>query len=185
MASKKTVQTGTRSKKQKAPADKVSAGKKNPVKAKKASPKDDMIKQLTAILNDLNEEGLLFLIRQAQILQYNIHVDKVNEQKAGSSTKQEPPQYDKFSMEIVEGENNRHFILVINNARNFFTLDEMKKIVKLCHVSSDSKDASGRLHQWFSKFRKDVIIDTKITGVNDPALETIYNGIIKKYTVKE
>ena len=168
--------------------------KSAPAKAAKTK-RDELASQLAKLIRELNEEGLAFLVKQALILKHNQQVDEINFRvsKAAPSEKKEEkrekkparPGSDKYSIEIVEAKDGSHFILAVNNSRNFFARDEMKKIVKICHASADVRDAAARLYNWFTGERIDVINNTGITGTGDPALATIYNAIMERYTVKE
>ncbi len=89
---------------------------------------------------------------------------------------------DKYSIDVTEGQDNRYFVIKVNNYRNFFSLEEMRKIVRLCHDAQDERDGAARLFGWFKVNRNDVIINTKIEGSLDPALATIYNYLVNTYT---
>ncbi len=157
--------------------NKKSAGKSN---------KKNLIKELNNLIKETNEEEILFLIRQAQVFIYNKKVDERNaEIKKGVKIKiDKPPYSDKKSMEIKEADDGSSFIFVINRARKFFTLQEMKIIVNICSNSSDGKEASRRLYTWFKNNRGDVLNDIGIEVSTDPALATIYNYISGRYKVK-
>ena len=155
---------------------------------KKTSDKDELIKELKTLIKDVDEEGLLFLIKQAHVLIYNKKAEEYNakSQKLASKGKiTKPPFSDKLSMEIKEADDNSSFIFVINRERKFFTLEEMRKIVNVCHNAADAKDASKKLYSWFKNNRGDVLIDIGIGHSLDPALNTMYDYIIKRYTVKK
>jgi len=92
---------------------------------------------------------------------------------------------DKYTIDVTEGEDKRYFVLTVNNYRNFFTLDEMKKVVNVCHEATDERDGMMRLYNWFKTFRNDVIINTRIEGSFDPALTTIYKYLVTTYSVKD
>lgn len=146
------------------------------------------IKAINLLLKKLDEESLNFLYEQAKVLLHNIEVKKLQQEfeeldvKTITAKRQD---YSKDKLEVVEADDLRHFIFVINGARNFFSRDEMRKIVKLCHSAQDLKTGMRVLFHWFEKNRKDVIIDTSIDGPQDKALETMYNYIINNYTVGE
>ncbi|MDY6934269.1 MAG: hypothetical protein SVZ03_08615 [Spirochaetota bacterium] len=181
---KKQTKTGTD---KKSPAKKVSGIPKRE-KGTHNRQKDELIKHLKIMIKDLNEEGLKFLIQQAEIILHNMQVKKQvkklqNKEYIKDEAKKGPVST-KLTIEVKEGEDNSYFVIVINKARNFFALDEMRKLVKICHLSKDKKDASRRLHNWLSKNRKDVLIDTDIRGTADPALDTIYNFLKSNYTLK-
>ncbi len=95
-----------------------------------------------------------------------------------------PASQDKYTIDVKEADDNSYFILIINKARNFFTLEEMRTLAQLCHAAIDPNDGSQRLYNWLSLKRKDVLTDTDIRGSNDPALATIYKFIVNRYKVK-
>ncbi|MGQ9843450.1 MAG: hypothetical protein ACUVRK_07770 [Spirochaetota bacterium] len=144
------------------------------------------IKAINLLLKKLDKESLNFLYEQATVLLHNLEVKKLQQQfdeldvKTISAKKQ---QFSKYTLEVVEADDLRHFIFVINGARNFFSRDEMRKLVKLCHSAPTPKDGMRMLFSWFENNRKDVIIDTAIDGPNDKALETMYKHIVSNYTV--
>ncbi len=149
-----------------------------------------LLKTLTDLAKQMEEDGLTLMIEQAELVLYKMKLIKRNKELESKQSKLDKPieKYsppsDKTNLEIVEADDDSHFIFVINRERNFFSLDEMKKIVKLCHVAENEKDGAERLYNWFERNRMDVINNTEIDGINDEALVTIYNGIIKSYTVK-
>jgi hypothetical protein len=153
---------------------------------KESSSRKDLIKNITNLLKDINEEGLLFLFRQAQVLIYNKKVDEHNAviKKGTKISIKKPPFSDKLSMEIKEADDNSSFIFVINSSRKFFTLEEMRKLVKLCHDAGEEKEGARRLLTWYKNNRVDVLVDVGIEASNDPALRTMYNYIIKHYKPK-
>ena len=144
------------------------------------------IKAINLLLKKLDDESLSFLYEQAKVLLHNLEVKKLQQEfeeldvKTITAKRQD---YSKDKLEVVEASDLRHFIFVINGARNFFSRDEMRKLVKLCHSAPTLKDGMRMLYNWFEKNRKDVIIDTAIDGLYDKALETMYNYIVNNYTV--
>ncbi|MBN2038838.1 MAG: hypothetical protein JW864_02285 [Spirochaetes bacterium] len=164
------------------------AGSNKAAGKRKNSEKDSLIQELKILIKDVDEEGLLFLIKQAHVLIYNKKAEEYNaksEKIAKKTTIKKPPFSDKLSMEIKEADDNSSFIFVINRERKFFTLEEMRKIVRICHGSSDAKDASKKLYAWYKNNRGDVLNDIGIDNSLDPSLETMYKYIIKRYTVKK
>jgi hypothetical protein len=159
--------------------------KKQKIPAGKSDIKN-LIKQLTGLLKDIDEEGILFLIKQAQVLSYNKKVEEHNTKikKGVKISSKKPPFSDKDSMEIKEANYGSSFIFVINKTRKFFTLEEMRTIVNICQASQNSGEASRRLFTWFKNNRTDVLNDIGIEGSLDPALGTMFNYIIKRYKVK-
>ncbi|MBN2400937.1 MAG: hypothetical protein JXN64_00915 [Spirochaetes bacterium] len=164
--------------------EKSKIGKKK--KPADKSNKKSLIKQLTTLLKDVDEDGISFLIRQAQVFIYNKKVDEHNAviQKGVKITVKKPPFSDKVSMEIKEADDGSSFIFVINSARKFFTLQEMRIIVNMCNIATEERDASRRLFTWFKNNRGDVLNDIGIESSMDPSLATIYNYVSKRYKLK-
>lgn len=176
----------------KKPPIKKQAKKPAPIKKEPHSDeKSKLIAELHALTENINENGLKFLIRQAEVLMYNMKVEQVNTEiqkltveKSKAPKTAADKNKEKASMEIIESDSGGSFIFVINKTRKFFTLDEMKKIVKICRSASEEKDAAASLYSWFLNTRGDALYDIGIKNANDPALGIIYNHIINNYTVK-
>jgi hypothetical protein len=181
-------------------APKKSAPEKKPKKSAPKKPavskeKKTLLVDLAKIAESLEEESIKFLIAQGQVMLQNKKLQEVRQQqkerkpaepiegKIGPGRKFKGS--DKESIDIVESASGSSFVLLVNNYRNFFDRDEMRKIVKICHSADDERDGMSRLHGWFAKNRKDVLTNTDITGSGDRALATMYNAIITTYAVKE
>ncbi len=154
---------------------------------KNSNVNDVLVKQLNTMIKDINEQGLKFLISQAQVILHNMKVvetikDRKNTPDQIGITGLIP---DKTKIEVKEAEDNSYFIIIISGARLFFSLEQMRKIVNICHSSGNEKEGSSRLHNWFKQNRKDVLDDAKIYGDTDQALDTIYKFIVSKYAVKK
>jgi hypothetical protein len=91
---------------------------------------------------------------------------------------------DRNSCEVVEIGGNS-FVIVINRARNFFDLDEMRAMVRVCHEAGSESAGAVRLFAWLSNRRKDVLNDTGIRSSSDIALITIYRYIVSHYALKD
>ncbi|HNV47866.1 MAG TPA: hypothetical protein PKJ16_12560 [Spirochaetota bacterium] len=94
------------------------------------------------------------------------------------------PGADKLSAEITENPSGQSFVITVNNYRNFFALEEMRIIARICQDASSEAEGMLKLHQWFMAFRKDVINNTQIAGASDPALASMYRSVKATYTVK-
>ncbi len=178
---------------------KANPGKKSAAaKSAKSSPKakgrqktgrDILADQLVKLSKDMNEEGLKFLIQQAQVILHNMQVEKINEEMRKLDTmdrvSRKSPELDVGRVDIQEAANKNHFILIINRARKFLVLEEMRKLVKICHAAGNEKEASPRLYRWLSENRQDILVDAAVGGSNDPVLGAVYNLIIARYKVKE
>lgn len=170
---------------------KLTPRKKAPSKApKKISPapvQDRPGQAVAAAIMDLMKgmdvQSLKQLLQQAQAIKSAAQTPPAAPAKPAAAAVKPGPG-NKYTIDVKESEDGSYYILVINNARNFFTLEEMRKIVRLCHDAPDEREACRRLHGWFQERRKDVLIDTKITGPGDPAILTMYRFLKGRYRVK-
>jgi hypothetical protein len=169
---------------------------KKPVSKKstrQVSQRTRMEKELKDLLKKIDEEGLIFLLKQANIIVHNMQVDKLNkeiveyERKKGKKTtsnKQQKYIKSTGSAMIEETGGGKSFIITLNGTRKIFSLPEMKKIVHICHAAGNRLHACRQLYNWFYRNRTDVFADGGISGAGDPALAMLYSTIVKTYTVK-
>ncbi len=164
---------------------KVAAAKKKTAKPsqkniKKSTPAKKAIKTITKKKPEAPKK-----VVQPKPAQETITQQPQSQAIEESKGKEEPKKgMDKYSIDVLEGPDNRYFVLTVNNYRNFFALEEMRNIVKACHQAAGEREGMQRLYHWFRNFRQDVINNTKIEGPSDPALKTIYNYLVSTYTVK-
>jgi hypothetical protein len=166
---------------------KTSAKKKQAVKF--SAEKRKLYARLNSLIEDLHEEDMEFLVSQAEILDHNRKIkEKIAAGEEHSGLKPEDFELkkpDRSRADIIEGEGENHFIIAGAGVRKFFDIQEMRKLVKLCHAAADKKDAASRLYNWFDKNRRDYINDAEISGPGDLFLGAIYEKILQTYTVKE
>ena len=162
--------------------------KKQTSNKKKGSKREVLIDNLMKMAKDIDEEGLIFLTKQANVLLYNMRAEEINKslnevekEKAG---KRKEDKSNKYTVDIEEKNNGEHFYIILNNSRVFFIREEMRSLVKICHASKDGRDASQRLYRWFSQNRKDLLIDGGIGSSKNPSLENLYKKLISTYKVK-
>ncbi len=159
--------------------------------------KKELVQTLHDLVSDLDEGGVQFLINQARILIYNKQVEEINKKIAASKTdgrkqKKKTAEVEKATkkplrtpeVEIVERSNGKHFFIVVRGFRIYFTLNEMKKLVKMCHLADDRTDAAYRLYTWFKRFRSDFLVDGGIGSARNPYLDDLYTKLISTYKVR-
>jgi len=163
--------------------------KKQSQTKKQSSKKEKLIENLMKMLKDVDEEGLIFLTKQANVLLYNMRAEEINKQakeinKKNVSQEKEAPGK-QYAVDVEEKNDGKHFYIILNNSRVFFIRDEIHSIVKICHASNNGRDASQRLYRWFSKNRKDLLIDGGIESSKNPFLANIYEKLVSTYKVKD
>jgi hypothetical protein len=152
-------------------------------------------KELTEAIKQVDEEGLIFLIQQAQILIRNVQVDKLNreivelEQKKltsgkGKSAPRKTPAA-AAAVTIDESDNGKAFFLTLGGTRKVMNLEEMRRLVRICYAAEAKSDALKQLYTVFARERGDVLADAKISGPGSPILEGLFQAIRSAYQLKD
>ncbi|MBN2547191.1 MAG: hypothetical protein JXB50_15420 [Spirochaetes bacterium] len=141
--------------------------------------------ELKKLIKNIDEEGLIFLIKQANVILYNMQVDKINNmqlqnQKSGKN-KPKANAYD--PIEIITGENNSNFIIRIDTTRKFFSVEDFRSMVKICQLDVNEKEKGARLFRWLMNERKDFLIDNNIRDGNNPNLKNLIEMIKSRYKI--
>ena len=175
--------------------------KKRPTRkqqSKKTSPqKQRLQEELARLLPDVDEEGLIFLIKQAQVIIHNLQVDRINrEVEELEQTKQSPkrgapspaPQrrasQGSADVHIEEAPNGKSFYLVFPDTRKIMGLEEMRLLVRACYEPKRKSEALNRMYRWMQKERRDILSDGKIESNSSRLLEALFHRIREKYKLK-
>jgi hypothetical protein len=163
---------------------------------RKAGPRDKLRKELVSLLEQVDDEGLVFLIRQAQMIIRNLQVDRLNKEigelnqqraralagrqkKPGSRSRQTVDAVDPVT--IDEGTGRTTFIVAIGSTRKVFSLDEMRALARVAQAADDDADGARRLYSWLSRNRRDVLIDMSAGSAKAPGLVLMHRAIRKRY----
>ncbi len=163
------------------------SGTKKKVSKKRETRRDKLEKELKKQIKDVDEEGLVFLIRQANTIQYNMKVDELNkaisipEKKSVNKTKK-PADSDVY---IEKGAFGSSYILVVGSVRKTLAQYEMLKLVKLSHAAAGEVDGAGRVFAWLRKERDDILMDIGARSSRDIRIIDIYKYLIKKFSLEK
>ena len=179
----KTVKTGK------------SSGKINDKKSPKKPANtqlEALAKELKSLIPKMDAEGLAFLVEQARIHIYNLHVEELNKaahaannaaersrsitKTAQSKTKQTTA---KEAMSLKGTETGSSYYLYYGNANVMFSRSEMVSLVKIANGTGTDQEIGERLFSWFVRERKDIFSTIPIANKSDGLLKTL-SGLIKK-----
>ena len=151
--------------------------------------------ELAEAIKQIDEEGLIFLIQQAQVLLHNAQVDKINreivelEQKKLKSGKgKSAPRQTKAAaaeVAIEESDNGKAFFLTLGSKRKVMNLEEMRQLVRVCYAAETKSDALKQLYTVFARERGDILADAKISGPGSPIIEGLFRAIRSSYQLKD
>ncbi|MDR1430467.1 MAG: hypothetical protein LBI85_09290 [Spirochaetaceae bacterium] len=149
----------------------------------------DLAKELTRLIPRLDEEGLSFLIEQAQVHLYNMQVDELNqtmlrnvERSASKSPK--PKKTAPADMGIQVSADKHSYYIVYQGKWVMFTDEEIIQLAKIASAPVDDYEKSGALYRWFERERRDVFGTIPIEGKTDPLLTRMADVIRKNFKVK-
>ncbi len=154
--------------------------------------KEELLKELRKLIKDIPEEGLIFLIEQANKLAYNKRAEKINalqakiNKKSGKKSKTKKKQaVARCSISIERGSFNRSFILIIGTTRKIVTEDEMVKLVRICHTAKNTEDGTARLYNRLKHERDDILLDAGIGSKDDKCLIEIYKYLKANFSMAD
>ena len=159
-------------------------------------------KELFSLIPKLDEEGLAFLVEQAQIHLYNMQVDVLNEtlikfQKKASQKisgkgtaktvssgrsggTRRSTSIDSFN-EIKASESGASYYIVYNAEWIMFSKSEMLKLKTIACGAGSKLEIKERLFNWFARERKDLLLSAGIASKFDDKLLALA-GLLKKYS---
>jgi hypothetical protein len=133
---------------------------------RKASAKSLKLEQLLALLPELDEEGLSFLLEQAKVHRYNMEAERLNalaeklrpqEPSGGGSAKT-------GVLRIERSADGSTYHIVAGGDWKMFTAEEMAALVRISRCGEGEEEISRRLRAWFARERRDVYLDLGLDG---------------------
>lgn len=162
----------------------------------KPSRRDELLKELRSLIKDVDEEGLQFLIKQSNVILYNMKVDELNKQaeaveksrgsgKSVTSTgKSAGGAAEETPVEILSGHFGRGYTLVIDNQRKSMDQAEIYAMVKIVHKAKPQAAGKEQLYNWLDRFRDDVIIDCGLKPKGS-RIDALYTKLKEQFTLKQ
>jgi hypothetical protein len=154
-----------------------------------------MEKELRQAMTEVDEEGLLFLLRQAQVLVHNARIDRLNREttakgrgSAAASRAPKPAARDADSGKAVsfeQAQGGKSIFLTIGGARKVMTNEELKRLVRICYAAETKSDALSQLYRVLSQERNDILFDARIGSAASPLMEQLFHAIRSEYRLKD
>ncbi len=150
---------------------------------KKLSKKAALQKQLKGLVKSIEEEGLLFLIEQANTIIYNQEAIKASEiinSSGVSKSSGTTAKTTKKEIHIESDADKKNFIVVIGNVRKIVTRDEMRSFVNVINGGD-----TGNFFNYLIKERRDILADAGIKSSDNEALKELFKLIKSKFKIKK
>jgi len=178
-----------------ASSDKKPATAKNTVKPRSA--RDRLAGELLGMIPEIDAEGLLFLIRQANVLLHNKRVDELNAEmerlnkgkkeahkKAGTTVKA-GQNVQEITVEIQQSPDAKTYYMIVDGQKHFLTAEEMTAVVKLCIAPERKSEALRYLYQYLTNERKEILMDHAISVEKHPFFEALFYEVRSKFSLKD
>jgi hypothetical protein len=170
-----------------APVKRAGAAKPAVRRARAEKPARDTRKgRLQRLLFDsiaqMDEDGLVFLLRQAHILSSNANTERINreieafERERGPAPEPEKDVGGTASIELAP--DGKSYFLTIGTARKALTREELGGIVRVCLGAVDRDVGMRNLFRAMGRDRGDILVDAKISGPTNPHLGALYDKVL-------
>jgi hypothetical protein len=153
---------------------------------KDASQKARLLKELEVALPQIDEAGLLFLLRQAQVLIHNAAVDRLNREEveleasraASPKASARPPA---AGVSIEDPEGGKPVFVALGKVRKVLSPEEVQQLVRICCGDEPRTETLSRLFKVLSRERRDILTDAGISGAASPLLAALYAAVRTRY----
>jgi len=146
-------------------------------------------KELRAAIEEVDDKGLLFLLRQAQTLIHNRRMESLEGQQgketpSGGDTGALSPRHSE-SVEIEDARDGKAIFLTIGRARKVLAPEEMKRLVRICYGAETRSEALHQLFTVLVKERKDILTDAMIGSPDSPLIAELFAAVRAAYTLED
>jgi hypothetical protein len=145
-------------------------------------------KELRAAIGEIDEKGLLFLLRQAQVLIHNARVESMAGQQQpeeGAAATAAPLSSRSETVSIEQPEGSKTIFLTIGRTRKVLTPEEMKRLVRICYGAGTKSEALHRLFTVLVKERKDILADAMIGSPDNPLVAGLFSAVRATYRLED
>jgi len=146
-------------------------------------------RELRSAIGEIDEKGLLFLLRQAQVLIHNARLENMQREQpegAASPDVQRPLAVSREGTETVAIEPGKGGIFVtLGSVRKVFSAEEMKRLVRICYGAQTKSEALHQLFTVLVKERRDVLADAMIGSPDNPLLRRLFDSIRETYHLED
>ncbi len=138
--------------------------------------------ELVSLIPELDSEGLAFLVEQAKVHLYNMHIDEQTAENAALPQAAERKQPEGFRIEAADG--GASYYIVFGGNWKLFTDEELLAVMRILSGAGTDREAASRLFRWSERERADVLYDFPISQSDAPALAQLIALLKKTFTVK-
>ncbi|MBN2048817.1 MAG: hypothetical protein JW760_00110 [Spirochaetales bacterium] len=159
-------------------------------KKSKETQKERLTKELNGLLQEMDEEDLLFLIKQAHVLNHNRQAEAINREIDELNARKTVPGVKAggggsgFTVSIETPDNGKTYHFIVNGRKHFLDTAETKRIVELCYRPPTKSAALKYLYQFFHAERDEILYEHKITSEKSPFFQELFSEVRARFSLK-
>jgi hypothetical protein len=127
------------------------------------SAKTPALDELLALLPELDDAGVSFLLEQAKVHRYNMEVQRLNDIAARSDSIGPRP-VPVPALRIERSEDGSTYHLVAGSDWKMLAAEEMAALVRISRSGDGEEEIARRLKAWLARERKDIYLDLGLDG---------------------
>jgi hypothetical protein len=144
-------------------------------------------KELRSAIAQVDEKGLLFLLRQAQVLIHNARLESMQSSETEPGLTGPLPIVDSRpdTVTIEKAEGGKAIFLTLGRVRKVMAPEEMKRLVRICYGAETRSEAVRQLFTVLVRERKDILTDAKIGSPDSPLIIALFNAVRETYRLDD
>lgn len=153
-----------------------------------------LARELEALIPELDEEGLSFLLEQGRVHRYNMEADRLNREiekldtgrtAAAKGKKAGKKAEDKGLLRIERSPSGATYHVIRGGKWKMFNDGEMLSMVKIARSKDPLAEVAGRLYTWIERERPDAFVDLDIGDEGDPVYRELVTLMRKTFKVRD
>ncbi len=171
---------------QNSPKKKKSKTKNGTTQENTSGEREALIEKLHSRIEEIDEEGLRFLLRQADTLIHNQTIDEFNRNRAET----EPPgrsdessRTGKSKVFFEQKEGSKTFILDVEGKRTILDQEELMAMVRIAQNADTEKSRRAKVYRWIETHRDDILFDCGIDS-QGPRIEALCSRLNNDFAIR-
>lgn len=155
-----------------------------------------LIQDLTDILPSLDEEGLSFLLEQAEVHRYNMEVTRLNDArekrekvmskgKPAKSAATREGKSIRADFRVERSPSGSSYHIISGGKWKMFSDAEMIAMVKIAQAKVTQAEAGEHLYEWFDRERSDVFKDLELGKKGSAEYVDLVKMLRKKFSLRK
>ncbi len=156
--------------------------------------KSRLQQELIGLVPEIEEEGLVFLLKQANTIIHNQRasslnkdINEINRKKSGkpgpAASAVPGTGSGGFEIEIDRSDNGKTYYFTVNGRKHFMDIEETRKIAQLCYRPETKSKALEFLYQYFLNERDEVLLEHKIKSKTSPFFEELFRAVRANFSL--